>query len=41
MRCEVRFMNAEGEVREVHDWLDDLAWHATRSPPPPAEALHG
>ena len=21
LRCEVRFMNKEGEVREVHDWL--------------------
>jgi UDP-N-acetylmuramate dehydrogenase len=37
MRCEVRFMNAEGEVREVHDWLDDLAWHSTRT----AEAANG
>ncbi len=37
MRCEVRFMNADGEVREVHDWLDDLAWHGERS----AEAANG
>ena len=40
MRCEVRFMNSDGEVREVHDWLDDLAWHGGRAQPP-AEALHG
>lgn len=40
MRCEVRFMNVEGEVREVHDWLDDLAWHGARAVPP-AGALHG
>jgi UDP-N-acetylmuramate dehydrogenase len=40
MRCEVRFMNSNGEAREVHDWLDDLAWHGTRAEPP-AEALHG
>jgi UDP-N-acetylmuramate dehydrogenase len=40
MRCEVRFMNSDGEVREVHDWLDDLAWYGARAVPP-AEALHG
>jgi UDP-N-acetylmuramate dehydrogenase len=40
MRCEVRFMNSDGEVREVHDWLEDLSWHGTRAAPP-AEALHG
>lgn len=28
MRCEVRFMNASGEVREVHDWLDEPDWRA-------------
>ena len=40
MRCEVRFMSSSGEVREVHDWLDDLAWHGARAEPP-AEAVHG
>jgi UDP-N-acetylmuramate dehydrogenase len=40
MRCEVRFMNSDGEVREVHDWLDDLAWHGARTVPA-AEAVHG
>jgi UDP-N-acetylmuramate dehydrogenase len=35
MRCEVRFMNRDGEVREAHEWLD-----AARVPPR-AEALHG
>lgn len=34
MRCEVRFMNTEGQVREVHDWLDDPDWMDT-----PAGAL--
>lgn len=41
MRCEVRFMNAEGEVREVHDWLDDLAWRERPTPLSTAEAAHG
>lgn len=41
MRCEVRFMNAEGEVREVHDWLDDLAWRASPAPLSTTEAAHG
>jgi len=40
MRCEVRFMSSNGEVREVHDWLDDLAWHGSRAAPS-AEAVHG
>lgn len=38
MRCEVRFMNAQGEVREVHDWLDDPAWRGAQ---PTVEAAHG
>jgi hypothetical protein len=31
MRCEVRFMHADGEVREVHDWLDDPSWTGPRA----------
>jgi UDP-N-acetylmuramate dehydrogenase len=33
MRCEVRFMRGDGEVREAHDWLDDPAWCDSRSTP--------
>jgi len=34
MRCEVRFMNFAGEVREVHEWLEDPAWREQRSDEP-------
>lgn len=41
MRCEVRFMNSEGEVREVHDWLDDLAWCEVCTGSDANEVVHG
>jgi UDP-N-acetylmuramate dehydrogenase len=31
MRCEVRFMRLDGEVREAHEWLDDPEWSRTLS----------
>lgn len=40
MRCEVRFMSADGDVREVHDWLDDPLWPHGQSDHA-LETLHG
>lgn len=41
MRCEVRFMNAAGDVREAHDWLEDPTWAAARPERLKAGALDG
>jgi UDP-N-acetylmuramate dehydrogenase len=38
MRCEVRFMNADGDVLEAHDWLDDPRWSDA---PVSVESVHG
>jgi UDP-N-acetylmuramate dehydrogenase len=29
MRCEVRFMDTHGEVREAHEWVEQMAPHQT------------
>lgn len=41
MRCEVRFMNVDGEVREVHEWFGPRLPTDALPEAPTAEAMHG